>query len=880
MEKNKLEFAISGMHCAACSSRIERIVGAMPEVAQVTVSLATDTAQVSLRENTDAELVRENIVRAVAGAGFTANPMDDATQGSTQDHKLELAIGGMHCAACSSRIERVVGNLSGIKKAEVSLATETARIELEDSIDQKEKLGEVISAIENIGFTAKKIERKTGSVSDAALRWEKRNEEQERDLRERKRDLVPAFLFALPLLVLSMGEMMGMPLPDFLSPRHSPRNFALLQLFLCLPVIWSGRRFFIQGIPSFLRGAPNMDSLVSLGTGAAFLYSLWNTLLLLVPSQAEKFVKMAEHAKDANPGILDMLFGTGHAMGPELYYESAAVVIALVSLGKYLESRSRMRTSRALKSLLDLSPETATRIRENGIEETVSLSEVLVGDILLVRPGGRVPVDGVVVKGSSFVDESMLTGESMPVEKTIGAFLSGGTMNQQGVLTMRAERVGSDTMLARIIRLVQEAQGSKAPIAGMADRVSFYFVPVVMVIAICSGLFWLFYGDLLAFSLRIFVSVMVIACPCAMGLATPMSIMVGTGRGAQLGILFKNGMALEQSARITTLVFDKTGTLTRGKPTLVDILVLDEKKDADFLLEIAASLEAPSEHPLALALVEGAKGKNMAALEVRDFKAVSGKGVTGLVMTKDGEVRASIGNSAFVRDLMKNTADGILESLDKVLAPFAEEGKTPVILLLDDAPAAVFAIADPLREDAASTISALKDQGIHCVMLTGDNAITAKAVAAKAGIEDVIAEVLPDGKERVIASLKESGKIVGMVGDGINDAPALARADVGFAMKSGIDVAVETGDVILMRQGLEAVTAALNLGRAVIRNIRQNLFWAFGYNIVGIPFAAGIFHLFGGPVLSPMLAGAAMALSSVSVVTNALRLRFFQVRRE
>lgn len=879
MGQNKLEFAVTGMHCAACSARIERIVGAMPEVENVTVSLATDTAQVHLHEGTDAALVREKVIRSVADAGFTAEALNVQGADSGQDRKVELAIGGMHCAACSSRIERVVGGLPGIQKAEVSLATETARLELKEASDPQEVLPAVLDAITGLGFTARKTGTSgpgAGSVSDAAQRWEKRNQEQEADLLERKRDLIPAFLFALPLLILSMGEMMGMPLPGFFSPKHSPGNFALVQLLLCLPVIWSGRRFFMQGIPSFLRRAPNMDSLVALGTGAAFLYSLWNTVILFLPSNAEKFMHSSEQTGGSVPGILDMLFGAAHAMGPELYYESAAVVIALVSLGKYLESRSRMRTSHALKGLLDLSPETAARILARNEEETIPLSDVQVGDLLLVRPGGRVPVDGVVTDGASFVDESMLTGESMPVEKKAGDSLAGGTMNQQGVLTMRAERVGADTVLARIVRLVQEAQGSKAPIAGMADRVSFYFVPVVMGIAVCAGLFWLAHGDSTAFALRIFVSVMVIACPCAMGLATPMSIMVGTGRGAQLGILFKNGTALEQSARITTLVFDKTGTLTKGSPALVDIRVLNEKKgDADHLLEIAASLEAPSEHPLARALVQAAKDRAMTPLTVDAFHAVSGKGVSGLVQTQSGKIDAGVGNAAFVREQIGEKDAQALESLDSILEPYAARGQTPVILLVENSPAAVFAIADPLRDDAKSTIAALKEQGIRCVMLTGDNAMTAKAVAEKAGIDEVIAGVLPEGKEEAIVSLQKQGQVVGMVGDGINDAPALARADVGFAMKNGIDVAVETGDVILMRPGLDTVTGALSLGRAVIRNIRQNLFWAFGYNIVGIPFAAGVFYFFGGPVLSPMLAGAAMALSSVSVVTNSLRLRWF-----
>ena len=991
MSKRTLEFAVGGMHCASCSARIERALGVMPEVESVSVSLATDTAKIEPRPEADVAALAEAAAKAVAGLGFTAElltpppaPGSAASPGPGRPDAapvLELAVTGMHCAACSSRIERVVGALPDVDKVSVSLASNTARVELARLADPAVVSASVLAAISPLGFSAEVIPpagQGADGLSEAARRWEKRNREQRAELTARKRELYPAFAFALPLLVLSMGEMAGMPLPQSLDPRHSPLAFSLVQLALCLPVLWSGRRFFQFGLRALWRKSPTMDSLVALGTGAAFLYSLWNTVALALtgkgaaspgPAGAESAAHLAagaqaaaghlaSGARSAAAGFWDMLFGTGHAMyGVELYYESAAVVIALVSLGKYLEARSRLRTSEALKGLLDLAPETAARVKPDGGEESVPLALVAVGDLLRVRPGGRVPVDGVVVEGGSFVDESMLTGESMPVEKKPGDPLAGGTMNQRGALTMRAERVGSDTVLARIIRLVQEAQGSKAPIAGLADRVSFYFVPAVMALAVLAGLFWLLHGDSPAFALRIFVSVMVIACPCAMGLATPMSIMVGTGRGAQLGVLFKNGVALEFSSRVTAMVFDKTGTLTAGSPALVAVLPLsgrgrddaggagstsgnaDENaagnagdKDApsdasagqavdasrsDRLLRIAASLEASSEHPLALALVRAAKEKTLAPFLVEDFTAVPGKGVSGRVMTDLGPVAAAVGNAAFAREqvggeekaivlkpVRENGApprapqgdDGPLDprvegtspalsdagqaaSLDALLNEHAAQGQTPVVLLLDGAPAAIFAVADPLRPEAPAAISALKRMGMECVMLTGDNEITAKAVAAKAGIERVVAGVLPEGKADVVAELKQRGHVVGMVGDGVNDAPALALADVGFAMKSGIDVAVETGDVVLMRHGLESAVTALALGRAVMRNIRENLFWAFAYNVVGIPFAAGLFYFFGGPALSPMLAGAAMAMSSVSVVTNALRLRFFNVKR-
>ena len=836
----------------------------------------------------------------------------------------------MHCAACSARIERVLGAMPELDSVTVSLATNTARVTLRNGTDAATGRQAVMDAVARLGFSAEAQDEagaaaKSGTVSEAAQRWEKQRADQLNDLAQRKRDLVPAFVFALPLLVLSMGEMAGMPLPEAVSPRFHPFRFALLQLLLCLPVMWSGRRFFLQGLPALARKAPNMDSLVALGTGAAFLYSLWNTFVAATLPPTGHL-----HAPAAAPGLWDMLFGTGHAAyGVDLYYESAAVVIALVSLGKYLESRSRLSTSEALKGLLDLAPESALRLLADGGREEVSLADVQTGDMLFVRPGTRIPVDGTVLDGSSFVDESMLTGESMPVEKKPGDSLAGGAMNQQGALTMKALRVGADTMLARIVRLVQEAQGSKAPIAGLADRVSYYFVPVVMGIAVVSGLLWWAFGDSPSFALRVFVSVMVIACPCALGLATPMAIMVGTGRGAQLGVLFKNGQALEQASRITSLVFDKTGTLTTGKPTLVDIVALGDRS-VDELLALAAALEHSSEHPLAAAIVGAAKEKGLILPPVEQFHATPGKGVTGRIVTHGETLWAAVGNVAFAREhlgsasVCRDTSSGLLcapgqdqkspapspkaapsSSNDKLrhyqpcldggaeentaaacelpdtgvydrLESLAREGKTPVILLLDGVPAAIFAIADPLRPETAATIAAIKGLGIDCVMLTGDNETTARAIALGAGIDEVIAGVLPDGKEKAVAALQEQGRIVGMVGDGINDAPALARADVGFAMKSGIDVAVETGDVVLMRNGVESVVTALGLGRAVMRNIRENLFWAFAYNIIGIPFAAGVIHIFGGPVLSPMLAGAAMALSSVSVVSNSLRLRLFR----
>lgn len=855
---------------------------------------------------------------------------------SMPPQKITFAIKGMSCAACSAGVEKALKNMANIKSVAVSLATHTAQVEYTDAPDEQ-ALALAIQSVEKIGFEAELLQEEQGSLQSSLGRWEAHNQDMQDELAARKRDLVPAFVFALPLLVVSMGEMLGLPLPLMFSPQKSFATFALLQLVLCLPVMISGRRFFTQGLPALWRKSPNMDTLVALGTGAAFVFSLATTLAHLYHygfSNPETYAStMAAH----EGGLLSMLFGLGAESAlPHLYYESAAMVIALVSLGKYLEIRSKMRTGEAIKALLDLAPETALRLQEpktglgnlGGIgnfgslggqsyalwqREEIPVEHVQVKDVLLVRPGGRIPVDGLVLSGESFVDESMLTGESMPVTKTEGEPLTSGTMNGQGALFMRAERVGGDTVLARIVQLVQEAQASKASIANLADKVSLYFVPIVIVVALLSGLFWFWQSASLTTGLHFMVAVLVIACPCAMGLATPMSIMVASGRGAQLGVLFKNGQALENTARLKTIVFDKTGTLTHGKPELAEIHVLttaeqlalqefspnfvssaqnrpvvfkSEVQDSVALyLQVAASLESSSEHPLAKAICEAAKAYGLNLLSVTNFVAQSGQGIEGRVniaskaTSAAAVIEAKIGTAPFIMGAgFRLGAEANLSEEERhvasLLAGFASKGATPVLLSINQAPVAIFSISDTVRGEAKATIEALHQQGIKTVMLTGDNSLTANYVARQVGITDVFAEVLPQGKESMIISLQKDGDAVGMVGDGINDAPALARADVGFAMNSGIDVAVQTGDVVLMSQGIASVGAALHLGKATMRNIRQNLFWAFGYNIIGLPFAAGVFFYFGGPALSPMLAGAAMALSSVSVVSNALRLRF------
>jgi Cu+-exporting ATPase len=826
----KKTLAVTGMTCASCAARIEKTLAARDGVRRAAVNLAAETLEV---EWDAARLSLQDMAGHVAGLGFELVI-------PAREKVLDLVIKGMTCASCSARIEKVVGGLDGVRSIGVNLAAGTGTAVFDPDAISKRRIVETIAGL---GFEAEPL----------AGQEENLLQQQQRETREKlarmKKELIPAFGFALVLLVLSMGEMLGMPLPRFLDPRQVPLNFALAQFFLVLPVMWSGRRFYLVGFPALVRRSPNMDSLIAVGTGAAFTYSTWNLV-------------------EIGLGLEPM------ARVMDLYYESAAVLIALVSLGKYLEIRSRAKTSDAISQLMELTPDGAILVKNPGSEDeeqvAVLVADIEKGDTLLVRPGDRIPVDGTVQKGHSSVDESMLTGESLPVSKEEGDTVVGGTLNKNGMLRVVAERVGQDTVLARIIKMVREAQGSKAPIANLADRISLYFVPTVMVLATLAGLAWFFIGDAsFPFSLRIFIAVLVIACPCAMGLATPTSIMVGTGRGAQLGVLIKSGEALEMAHGLNALVFDKTGTLTFGKPQLTDFALLGESDmSEDAVLALVAGAESVSEHPLAEAIVREAKARNLPLQEPDSFEAIPGKGIIAIL----GDNKVCLGNREFIRDQGVQSDD---PSVGGRAAAFAAEGKTSLYLAVDNRMTGLLAIADEMKPEAPQTISRLKEMGIKVFMLTGDNKTTAEAIAARVGIKDVIAEVLPDFKAAKVAELQGRGMKVGMVGDGINDAPALAQADVGIAMGTGIDVAVESGDIVLMKGELGGVLTALALSRATMRNIRQNLFWAFAYNVVGIPVAAGLLYIFGGPTLNPMIAGGAMAMSSVSVVTNALRLRFF-----
>lgn len=764
---------------------------------------------------------------------------------------LQFDIGGMHCAACSSRIERVLNQLPGVEQASVNLATTRAKVwpSPEAGTDLS---NEIMARVARIGFTATPARE-----SDSAAQYEERKRKIATERRRRLHRLVPMIIFTLPLLLVSMGHMIGIPLPAWLEPHDAPRTFIVVQFLLTLPVVCLGAHFYVDGIGALLRRAPNMDSLVAVGTGAAFLYSIANSTLGLMGN---------------DPAWRAM----------NLYYESCAVLLAMIELGQFLEFTARAKAGDAMGALLSLTPETAwLQTAKNSTPQEIPLSAVKTGDHLLVRPGARVPVDGTVLEGNSGVDLSLLTGESIPVPVAPGDKLVGGSVNGEGSLIMEVTAVGQDTRLARIIRLVADAQGSKAPIARMADRVSYYFVPAVMAFATLAAIAWLVLSrEPPTVALTVFVAVLVMACPCAMGLATPMSIMVGSGRGAQLGVLIKNGAALEQAGHITALCVDKTGTLTTGKPALTGItpIAMQGRKtpDAHTILAFASSIEGRSEHPLGLAIIEAAQRENCPGYAVSEIRISPGLGIAGNLLKDNETWHVAIGNEAFMQDkkveIAKETA--------AMLGELAKEGQTPLLVALGQGDeeaqiAAILALADQLRPETREVIATLSQMRVRPIMLTGDNEATARAIAAKAGITEVAAGLLPAQKANYIGRLQERGEIAGMVGDGLNDAPALALANVGMAVGTGVDVSAEAGDILLMRGGMKAVLTALALSRATMRNIRQNLGWAFGYNILGLPIAAGLLHAFGGPMLSPMLAGAAMALSSFSVVSNALRLRWF-----
>ena len=744
--------------------------------------------------------------------------------------KKEYKLSGMTCAACAMTIEMAVKDLETVEDVSVNLATERLSLLPKAGFDSQQ----VLDAVAEAGYQAeeKGKDRPSDVNEEAAMKAQ--------ELRRKKQELLILLVTALPLLYISMGSMVGLPLPSFLDHMAHPLVFVMSQLLLTLPAVWIGRGFYQRGFRNLIKQHPNMDSLIAVGTSAAFFYSLYS---------------------------VSQVFLGHHPFVHQLYFESVAVIIALVLLGKYLESSAKGRTSQAIQSLLELVPSQATVIRY-GEAVTIDTEDIRVGDIIRIKPGERMPVDGLVIEGQTFVDESMMTGESIPIEKKVGDTITSATINQNGSIDYQATRVGSDTTLAQIVRLVEEAQGSKAPIAALADKISLYFVPIVLGLATLSALGWYFLaGESLSFSLSIFIAVLVIACPCALGLATPTAIMVGTGKGAENGILIKSGQALEAAYQLDTIVLDKTGTITVGKPSLTDLVPLGAFNRSD-LLQLIASAEQHSEHPLAQAILEAAQQEELDLLPVSYFEAIVGRGLSAQVEGK----HLLVGNESLMKE--KNIDSSAFQ---EQLLELSKEGKTAMFVAIDGQLTGILAVTDEMKSSSLKAVQELQSMGLEVIMLTGDREETATAIAQKAGIQKVIAGVLPDGKATAIKDLQEAGKKLAMVGDGINDAPALVQADVGIAIGSGADVAIESADVVLMHSDLQDVVKAIKLSQATIRNIKENLFWAFAYNTLGIPIAMGLLHLFGGPLLNPMLAGLAMSLSSVSVVVNALRLGRFKM---
>ncbi|MFW3653548.1 heavy metal translocating P-type ATPase [Vagococcus fluvialis] len=814
---NQRVYNIEGMTCASCAQTVEKVVSKVPSVEEASVNLATEKLTVSFDENSANE---EAVIKAVDDAGY---------QVVMPGEHMQYDIDGMTCASCSQTIEKVINKLDGVQSASVNLATEKMVVDFNPS---ELSSNDIMEAVKNSGYSAKE------SLSQEA-QADLDKEKKEKHIKRMWSRFWQSAVLTVPLLYIAMGEMVGLPIPEMIHPMVYPERFALLQLALTIPVLIIGRPFFIVGFRALFKGHPNMDSLVALGTSAAALYSLYGTIMVLLGD---------------------------HHFAMNLYYESAAVILTLITLGKYFEAVSKGKTSEAIKKLMGLAPKTAIVIRD-GIETEISVDDVVLGDVIVVKPGDKIPVDGVIVSGTSAVDESMLTGESIPIEKKAGDKVIGASINKNGSFQFEATKVGKDTTLSQIIKLVEDAQGSKAPIAQLADKVSGVFVPIVIVLAILSGVVWYFLGqESWVFALTITISVLVIACPCALGLATPTAIMVGTGKGAENGVLIKSGDALETTHKIETIVFDKTGTITEGKPVVTDILVTGSLSKDDFLL-LAASAEKGSEHPLGEAIVLAAEEKGMTFKEIDHFVAIPGHGIE-VEIEKETFI---LGNKKLMLEKQIDLLDFEEES-----NRLAKEGKTPMYIANSHELLGIIAVADTIKESSLKAIEKLHRMGLEVAMLTGDNKRTAEAIAKQVGIDRVLSEVLPEDKANEVKKLQQEGKKVAMVGDGINDAPALAQADIGIAIGSGTDVAMESADIVLMRSNLMDVPTAIELSHATIKNIKENLFWAFLYNTLGIPVAMGLLYLFGGPLLNPMIAGAAMSFSSVSVLLNSLRLKRFK----
>lgn len=814
----KKTFEVIGMTCATCAGNIEKGLNKVEGVNVASVNLSSEKVLIDFDEHltSDAKLAQE--VKSIGYELLIQNEISGS----------KFQVSGMSCTTCVNNIEKAVSEINGVEEVVVNFASETLFVKYDTNLVNSELI--------------KKVVKDSGYIADLLEDVKKSNvNRKQQEMQKLWKKFVVSAVFSIPLLYLAMGHMLGLPLPKFADPMYSMLGFGLTQMILTAPIIWAGNKFYIVGIRALAKKRPNMDSLIAIGTGAAIIYGLYAVSQIAFSSEE-----------------------IGRLFVNDLYFETAGVIITLILLGKYLESVAKGKTSEAIKKLMGLSPKTAIVIRNNE-EIEISIDNVLVGDIVLVKPGQKVPVDGVITKGYTTIDESMISGESMPVDKNVGDNVVGASMNKTGSVYFEAKKVGKDTVLAQIIKLVEDAQGSKAPIAKLADIISGYFVPIVIGIAIISGLAWYISGSTAIFSLTMFIAVLVIACPCALGLATPTAIMIGTGKGAENGVLIKSGVALETAHKLDVIVFDKTGTITEGRPELTDTIEYGISKEE--LLIISASAEKNSEHPLGEAIVRAANEQNVILKEVYGFNAIPGHGIEFEI---DG-IGYMLGNEKLMNDKNINLGTSVEDSIS-----LANDGKTPMFVSDKSEVIGLIAVADKVKESSKIAIERLHRMGLQVAMITGDNKRTADAIARQVGVDTVLSEVLPEDKSLEVKKLQENGLIVAMVGDGINDAPALAQSDVGIAIGSGTDVAMESADIVLMRSDLVDVVTAIQLSNKTIKNIKQNLFWAFAYNTAGIPLAAGVFFAFGGPKLNPMFAAAAMSFSSISVLLNALRLKRFK----
>ena len=811
MNKN---IKIQGMSCAGCAKRLQDEMSLQKGVINANVNFANETLFIEY----DTQLNINELFKTIEKLGFKVIEED-------QNKEVIIGIGGMSCTSCAQGIEKQLIKKDGIEKIEVNFATEKAKIIYNNKI----RLSNIKNEIENMGY----------KILEESI--EEKEDFKEKEIKTMLKKVIFSAIFGIPLLFIAMAPMikgLDILVPNIINVNTNPLNYAIIQLILTIPIMLIGYKFYTVGFKLFFKGKPNMDSLIAISTTAAFLYSLYNTI--------------------------NVIKGNYHS-AHSLYYETVGMIIVLILLGKYLENISKGKTSDAIKKLMGLAPKYAT-VLINGKEEKISIDEVMIDDIVVVKPGEKVAVDGIVVEGETYIDEAMLTGESIPVHKFKDSQVFAGSINKNGYIKFKATKTSKDTTLANIIKIVEDAQVTKAPIAKIADIVSGYFVPIVCVIAIVASLLWYFVNRDLEFSLKIFVSVLVIACPCALGLATPTAIMVGTGKGAENGILIKSGEALEKAYKLDTIILDKTGTITEGKPIVTDIIFKDI--DENELIKLVASAEKMSEHPLGEAIVKYALEKNITLYDdIQDFEAKVGFGIKAKISDKN----IFIGNEKLL-----SSFDISLENMEEKATNLANEGKTPMYVAIDNKIKGIVAVADPIKPTSKEAIQKLLNMGLNIFMITGDNKKTANAIAKQINIQNVFAEVLPVDKANYVEQLKNERKKVAMVGDGINDAPALAKSDLGIAIGSGTDIAIESADVVLIKNDLNGVSNAISLSKKTITNIKQNLFWAFIYNIIGIPIACGMVYIFGGPLLNPMVGAMAMSLSSISVLLNALRLRKFR----